>query len=142
LDAEDSGDDLIAFEQRHSVEISGPLPAPQALADYERLLPGTAQVIIEMAQRQQEHRFHLERDAQAADIEHRTAALRLQGETSRGVFRSDLLGQALSFVVAGACVAGAVYCAVYDRGALAIAAFLSLPVGAIIKAIKDQPPKK
>ena len=49
---------------RAAVEISrfsGPLPPPEELLKYERILPGSADRIIRMAEQQATHRQHLER---------------------------------------------------------------------------------
>jgi uncharacterized membrane protein len=49
---------------RAAVEISrfsGPLPPPEELAKYERILPGSADRIIRMAEQQATHRQHLEK---------------------------------------------------------------------------------
>jgi uncharacterized membrane protein len=42
-------------------EFSGPLPHPQALKAYDIVLPGAAERIISMAEKQQAHRLYLER---------------------------------------------------------------------------------
>lgn len=39
---------------------SGPIPHPRIMAGYEQVLPGSANRILKMAERQQEHRFGLE----------------------------------------------------------------------------------
>ena len=39
----------------------GPLPSPETLKQYEELLPGTAERIISMAERQSDHRIGLEK---------------------------------------------------------------------------------
>ena len=39
---------------------SGPIPPPEALARYEEIQPGTADRILKMAEKQQEHRMDLE----------------------------------------------------------------------------------
>ena len=40
---------------------SGPIPHPRIMAGYEQVLPGSADRILKMAERQQEHRFGLEK---------------------------------------------------------------------------------
>jgi uncharacterized membrane protein len=35
---------------------SGPLPAPEIIAGYEKVLPGTADRIVKMAEKEQDHR--------------------------------------------------------------------------------------
>lgn len=59
--------------ERHRAEIySGPLPKPSDLQKYDRIVPGAAERIIGMAERQAEHRQFLEKtvvttDAKRAD---------------------------------------------------------------------------
>jgi len=56
-------------EERHQLQIreehffSGPLPGPEILANYERVLPGLADRIVGMAERQSAHRQELEKAA-------------------------------------------------------------------------------
>ena len=38
----------------------GPLPPPHALREYEEIIPGAADRILTMAERQSEHRMHIE----------------------------------------------------------------------------------
>lgn len=45
---------------RQSVGFSGPLPPPEILERYEKILPGAAERIISMAEKQSEHRKQLE----------------------------------------------------------------------------------
>lgn len=47
---------------------SGPLPEPRTLKEYDIVMPGAAQIIIEMAQREQEHRHRLEDGINASMI--------------------------------------------------------------------------
>lgn len=42
---------------------SGPLPDPESLADYNRLIPNGAERIMTMAEKQQNHGFEMERTA-------------------------------------------------------------------------------
>lgn len=128
---------------------TGPLPAPEVLADYERLQPGMAAVLVEMARAEQDHRQSQERARLQADIKHREDVVALRVRNARGTFRSDLVGQACGFAIAGACVCGALYTAMHGGGWEIVAAFLSLPVAGIIKAMRngsepkpEEPPKK
>lgn len=45
-------------EERHS----GPLPSPRQLREYEEIVPGGAERIFQMAERQQSHRHQQEKD--------------------------------------------------------------------------------
>jgi uncharacterized membrane protein len=49
---------------------TGPIPPPAVLAGYEQVLPGSANRIITMAERQSEHRQSLERQVVSANIRH------------------------------------------------------------------------
>jgi uncharacterized membrane protein len=116
----------------------GPLPPPQDLSDYERLHPGTAAIIIAMAERQQKHRLESEKLSQISDIEHRAKTLDLQNRNGGRIFASDITGQLLSFVIAAGCVGGALYALTHGADVWAIFAFLGLPVAAIINAMNQR----
>ena len=47
--------------------IEGPLPPPQMLAEYDRVHPGLAQIIVESFQKETEHRHGLEKQAMAIE---------------------------------------------------------------------------
>lgn len=49
---------------------TGPIPPPQVLAGYEAVLPGLANRITMMAERQSEHRQRLEQQVVSANIRH------------------------------------------------------------------------
>lgn len=54
--------ELIQKIVRHELSIhSGPLPAPEVLEHYERILPGAAERILAMAEAQSSHRMGLEK---------------------------------------------------------------------------------
>jgi uncharacterized membrane protein len=49
---------------------TGPIPPPQVLAGYEAVLPGLANRIVTMAERQSQHRQSLEQQVVSANIRH------------------------------------------------------------------------
>jgi uncharacterized membrane protein len=51
-----------------SMLFSGPLPPPTILQQYEDVVPGAAKIIIEMAQKQSDHRQFLEKNVITSDI--------------------------------------------------------------------------
>lgn len=114
----------------------GPLPAPEDLHRYDELLPGAANRIIAMAEREQAHRMNMEDMAQRADIRHREDIVTSQRNVARGAFTSDLLGQAAGAVVALSSLAGAVYTALNGAHPAVSIALVGLPIAAIIKAIR------
>lgn len=116
---------------------SGPLPTPEELFSYQQLLPGAADRIIAMAEREQAHRMNSEDLQIRADIKHRDDLVSSQRQNAAGVFRSDLAGQLLGAAVALASTAGAVYTAYLGAHPTVSIALVSLPVAAIIKAIRS-----
>jgi uncharacterized membrane protein len=131
-------------QQTVSVLRQGPIPSPQELLEYNQLLPGAADRIIAMAEREQSHRLNLEDLATRADIRHRDDVAGGQLEATRGVFRSDMAGQFLGGLVAVLCVIGAVYTAKLGAHPTVSIALVSLPIAAIIKALRaigSKPPK-
>lgn len=80
------------------VQLSAPLPPPEFLAAYERILPGAADRIIQMAEEEGRHRRWRENRAVDADIE----AMRRQ-------FTEARLGQIFAFVIAVMFVASGTY---------------------------------
>lgn len=115
----------------------GPLPAPEDLHRYDELVPGAANRIIAMAEREQAHRMNLEDLAQRSDIRHRDDLVSSQQAVARGAFTSDLFGQTAGTIVALCSLAGAVYTAVNGAYPAVSIALVSLPIAAIIKAIRS-----
>ena len=83
--------------------LSGPLPPPEVLAQYEVALPGAAERIFKMMERQEEHRQTLERAESEADRalkrEESEADRSLDGEELRLTHRREMSG-----IMAGAAV--------------------------------------
>ncbi len=91
-----------------------------------------------MAEREQAARHNLEDMAQRADIRHRDELVKAQRDNARGIFLSDGLGQGLGFLLAGACVAGAIYTASTGAHPTVSIAFLTLPVASVIRALRSR----
>ena len=58
----------VVLHQR-SIQFSGPLPPPEILEKYDRVVPGAAERILRLAEEQSEHRKGLERKVIESDIE-------------------------------------------------------------------------
>lgn len=110
------------------------MPTPEELFQYDQVVPDAAARIIAMAEREQQHRLMVAERSNAADIEHRAALVESQRENSRGVFRSDVLGQSLGWLATIACVAGSVYSAVNGAHPTVSIALVGLPIATVIKA--------
>lgn len=115
---------------------SGPLPAPEVLAGYDRILPGAAERILQMAEKEQNARIALDQAQLEADVEHRAEMARMQKRVHTGSFISDYLGQFFGFVIALCCLVGAGYAGIMQGNWLVAAVFLSLPVAGIIQAVR------
>lgn len=59
--------EFVRHEMIRIESLSGPLPPPHVLEKYEQTLPGLADRIVAMAERQSAHRMELERTALAAN---------------------------------------------------------------------------
>ena len=115
---------------------TGPLPTPEELFHYQQLIPGSADRIIAMAEREQAHRMNIEDMQSRSDIRHRDELVAAQRQNAAGVFRSDMAGQILGAAVALTATGGAIYTAMIGAPALVSIALVSLPVAAIIKALR------
>ena len=63
--------DVVVTEERSvSSFYLGPLPPPHQLEEYDRVIPGSAERIISMAERQQQHRLEIEKALIYNDIGH------------------------------------------------------------------------
>ncbi len=82
----------ITTQESLSVQYSAPLPPPKALQDYNNILPGAAERIVAMAERQSAHRQELEKKAVSAQT------------------RDSLLGLIFGLVIGLAAIAGGVIC--------------------------------
>jgi uncharacterized membrane protein len=100
------------------------------------IVHGSAERIVAMAERQAQHRQELETRSLEADIRSTQEQIDVQRLSVSGPIRNELAGLILGWSVAAACVAGAIYSAIHGLGPLTVTAFLCLPVGAIINAVR------
>jgi uncharacterized membrane protein len=76
---------------------TGPIPAPGEIGEYERILPGSADRIIKMAEKEQDHRHQLQ----------------LRGQRHRvGI---TFVGQLFAFLIGISGIAGGVYLVKADK---------------------------
>ncbi|MDT4847255.1 hypothetical protein FQZ97_813050 [compost metagenome] len=83
--------------------IEGPLPAPSVLADYDRVYPGLAKVIVESFQNETAHRHGMERQAMAIEEKVSTAYVqeRKRGQTFGLVIAVMLVGGSIALGALG-----------------------------------------
>lgn len=111
----------------------GPIPPPEILERFDRLVPGTAARLINLAIEESEHRRDMESQAMKGNTSAQHLQIELTQRQHRAVFRSDLVSQLLGAVVTAICIVGAVYLAA--NGHEGIAALLcAVPTGALIQA--------
>lgn len=92
---------------------SGPLPPPQLLDHYNKIVPGSAETIISIWQGQVRHRQELETKAISADI------------------KQSYYGATLGFVIAMFAIGAGTFLAYIGRPTEGIAAIISALVGLI-----------
>jgi len=108
----------------------GPLPPPVMFEHYDKVLPGSADRILEMAEQEQKHRIWWERQD-----------LKLAGMQAIG-------GQVFGFLLMCFLIGSAVYCATIGATGVAIACLGGVAVGAISKFLanrwtyNDEPDRK
>ena len=96
-----------------AASFSGPLPPPTMYGEYERTLPGSAERILVMAEKEQDHRIEWERAEQKTD----------KKETN--------LGQWLGFAIAVACIGAGTFLAMNGHDLVAVVAFGFSAVGLV-----------
>lgn len=105
---------------------TGPLPSPEILAQYDKVVPGAALRIIEMAEAQAKHRRELERTQMEANVSIARQGLQLDS-------RGQLFGFIIAITGLGA-AAFTVYLVPNGYGVAAAAAFGGVPLASLIYA--------
>lgn len=116
-------------------EYVGAIPPPSLLREFDLLIPGTAAKLIKWAEDEQLHRRALEQGAQTANIETQQRQVSIAEYQARAVFRSDLLGQTLGFIVCAGCAVGATWLGLTGNTGAAVA-LAAIPTAAVIQAFR------
>lgn len=122
-------------------QYEGPIPHPDALSRYNEIIPGAAERIMAMAERETEHRHSQESKAIQANIDSQKTQLLIAEQQSRANYRSGIYGQTLGFVISFISICGGIYLAINGQAWFA-AALVGLPLAGVIRAIhnKTKPP--
>ena len=80
-----------------SASWKGPLPPPEVLRSFEEIVPGAAGRILDMAERQSDHRIQMEKTAIVGDS------------------RRSYLGLAAAFILSSAIIGGGIYLIINDH---------------------------
>lgn len=123
--------------QQVRTEVSGPLPDPATLDGYNRILPGAAERIMVMAEKEAAHRQLMESQSVAADIAAQQRQLAIAERQLSIASRSDAVGQILGWTISLSAIAGCIYLAVIGRQ-WAAAALVGLPIASIINAFRHR----
>lgn len=118
----------------------GPIPHPDILAGYDKIVPGAANRILVLAETEALNRNRREDDALQANIRAQDRQLEIAERQTKSVFKSDLVGQVFGFFVCLGCIGAAVYLGVLGHDWLA-GALAAIPTGAIVKAFFAEKPK-
>ena len=93
---------------------SGPLPPPSVLEKYEQILPGLADRIVSMAEKEETHRHAQNQIALKAEIELQQKALEAEREGMRAEMQEARWGQILAFCIGSLTIAAGSYLALHD----------------------------
>jgi len=97
----------LSVEERHSIKYQAPLPPPAMLEHYERVLPGSADRILRMAEQQSAHRQDLEARKLRSDI------------------RNESMGQILAFTLALVGLLGGLFLAYEGKSLAGLTTFIT-----------------
>ncbi|WP_308690759.1 DUF2335 domain-containing protein [uncultured Sutterella sp.] len=118
----------VVLSASRSEHFEGPLPHPNILSQYDKVCPGLANRIVEMAEREQAARLQAiaENDARKKEITGRAC------KDSEENIRATKRGQICGLIITAACVACAFYCALTDKPVAEVIAFLAIPTASFI----------
>ena len=91
-----------------------------------------------MASDQALHRREMEKASLDSDSTARARQIEVENARIQGSIMTDRIGMLLGWLVALACVAGAVWSMVTEKNPVVTVAFLGLPVAGIITAIRKK----
>jgi uncharacterized membrane protein len=114
-----------------------PVPPPQTLEHYERVLPGAAERIVRMAEEDLRHRRELEHKTRAAEIALRQAAQDLEQRKLTEYYRMGQFGQMAGIAVSVLAIGGALLAAFYGAPWQVSAANMGLPIAGIILSLRS-----
>ena len=106
----------------------GPLPPPDTLAQYEKILPGIADRIVKMAESEQQARHA----AISQDAQNKAALVNIAAQESAGALSAQKLGQLIGLGISVFCVLCAFVCVLLNESSVVICAFVAVPTASLI----------
>lgn len=114
-----------------------PVPPPQMLEHYERILPGAAERIVRMAEEEWRHRHELDQKTREAEIAIRQAAQDLEHRKLTEYYRMGQFGQMAGIAVSVLAIAAALLAAFYGTPWEVSAAIMGLPIVGIVLSLRS-----
>lgn len=103
-----------------AASFSGPLPPPSMYGEYDRVLPGSADRILSMAEKEQSHRISTENEALAASV------------------KDSKLGQYFGFALATLCLGGGVYLAINGHTVVPVVLVCASAIGLVNRFLDNR----
>lgn len=110
----------------------GAIPPPSILAEFDRIVPGSAAKIIESYIEEGHHRRRIETNITNANVHAQGQHMDLQKQQHKSVNNSDFRGQVIGFFVCVMSVIGSLYAGLHDLQALSLI-LAALPTAALVK---------
>lgn len=109
---------------------TGPLPHPEALKKYEDFMPGLAERIVRMAEKEQAYRI----DTTSREESQKDKLLEIAEKESNHLIKAQSCGQAIGAVISFSCIGVATYLAISGAGWEIVVGFLAVPTASLITA--------
>lgn len=119
---------FVAQQQIHQ----GPVPHPDLLQRYDEIVPGAAERLIALAEKEQSHRHSLD----LADQKSQDRLITISEQEAKQNLSSAKNGQFWGIAVTVACIAFALVTALLDKPWQVSVAFLAVPTASLINALK------
>jgi uncharacterized membrane protein len=119
-----------------SVSYNGPIPSPSTLAEFDSVLPGLAQTLVEMAVKEQDHRLSCER----LIVETQTSAIKLGQKLGFTFGMVSIVAGIIAALTGHDWVAGTIFTTVVIGGVTVFV--LGKPSQSKTEKIEPTPPRK
>lgn len=116
-----------AIATRHE-SFEGPLPHPEILKQYDATVPGLAERIVAMAEKEQEARLEIAKE----DAKQKSRLIDVADNTQKDNAKAMLQGQKIGLAISVLCTLFAAYFAWLTRDWKVPAVFLAVPTGSFI----------
>lgn len=112
---------------RHET-FEGPLPHPEILKQYDIAVPGLAERVVAMAEKEQEARLDIARE----EVKQKTRLIEIAEEARKDNSKAMTRGQVIGLAISAACVVCAAVFAAVTKDWPIPAVFLAVPTGSFI----------